>query len=116
MKKAPYGSLLLNEDKDFSMVARDCLASVIDDQECPECSCELDPHREPLIASPLHDYTWQMTGSDLLELRGVTYILLVDYISRYPEVVKLTSTTSEAVITAMKYIFLRHGIPGVVCM
>ena len=34
--------------------------------------------------------------------------------SRYPEVVKLTSTTSAAIITALKAILSRHGIPEVI--
>ena len=33
---------------------------------------------------------------------------------RYPEVIKLTSTTSSAVITALKSIFSRHDIPEIV--
>ena len=38
----------------------------------------------------------------------------MDYFSRYPEVIKLTTTTSAAVITALKSIFARYGIPEIV--
>ena len=41
-------------------------------------------------------------------------MLVVDYFSRFPEVIKLTSTTSASVITVLKLIFSRHGIPEVV--
>ena len=41
-------------------------------------------------------------------------MLTVDYFSRYPEVVQLTSTTSASVIAALKTIFARHGIPETV--
>ena len=37
---------------------------------------------------------------------------IVDYFSRYPEVVKLTSTTSVNIINILKSIFARHGIPS----
>ena len=40
---------------------------------------------------------------------------MVDYSSRYPEVSKLSTTTSAAVIATMKGVFARHGIPEVVC-
>ena len=40
-----------------------------------------------------------------------TYLLVVDYFSRYPELVKLTSTTAPSVVNALKAIFARHGIP-----
>ena len=39
---------------------------------------------------------------------------MVDYFSRYPEVVQLRSTTSGAVISHLKSVFARHGIPEVV--
>ena len=38
-------------------------------------------------------------------------MLVVDYFSRYPEIVKMRSTTSKATIEALKSIFARHGIP-----
>ena len=37
-----------------------------------------------------------------------------DYFLRYPEVIKLTSTTSSAIISVLKSIFSRHGIPETV--
>ena len=52
-------------------------------------------------------------GTDLFELQGTKYLLVVDYISRYPEVTKLSSTTSRSIITALKCIFSRHGIPSI---
>ena len=55
-----------------------------------------------------------MVGVDLFELEKDQYLLIVDYFSRYPEVIKLSSTTSAAVIKVMKSIFARHGISEVV--
>ena len=51
-------------------------------------------------------------ASDLFEHKKSTYLLLVDYFSRFVEIEKLTSTTSSNVITHLKAIFLRHGIPA----
>ncbi|XP_037504970.1 uncharacterized protein LOC119381052 [Rhipicephalus sanguineus] len=48
---------------------------------------------------------------DLFHLNGQTFLLVVDYYSRFPEVVTLRSTTARAVIDALKSIFARHGIP-----
>ena len=53
-------------------------------------------------------------ATDLFELNGTTYLLLVDYYSRYIEVQKLKSTTSASIITALKAVFSRHGIPATV--
>uniref|UniRef100_A0A8C7WX74 Integrase catalytic domain-containing protein n=1 Tax=Oryzias sinensis TaxID=183150 RepID=A0A8C7WX74_9TELE len=43
-----------------------------------------------------------------------TYILVVDYFSRYIEVAKLNVTSAATVIAAMKETFSRHGIPETV--
>lgn len=38
--------------------------------------------------------------------------MVTDYYSIYPEVCRLHSTTAEAVITTMKAVFARHGVPN----
>ena len=38
--------------------------------------------------------------TDLFELKGKSYLLLVDYFSRYIEVLKLTYTTTRSVVAA----------------
>ena len=83
-------------------------------KECPHCVKEHNPLKEPLIPTPLPEYPWQRVGSDLFHLNGTTYLIVVDYFSRFPEVITLSSTTSKSVILAMKAIFARHGIPQVV--
>ena len=74
-------------------------------EQCPECAKSATPSREPLMTSPVPEYPWQVVGPDLFELNGVKYLLVVDYLSRYPEVVKLSSTTAASVITAFRAIF-----------
>ena len=82
-------------------------------QQCHTCAKEATPVREPLIKSELPDFPWQKIASDLFTLNGSNYLLVVDYFSRYPEVVKLSSTTSPCVIIALKAIFSRFGIPEI---
>ena len=41
-------------------------------------------------------------------------MIILDYFSRYPEVIKLRTTTSGSVIEAVKAVFSRHGIPETV--
>ena len=85
----------------------------IDDfiSRCPQCCRDTRPAREPLMTSPLPDYPWQKVATDLFELKGKMYVVIVDYFSRYPEVFRLQSTISRSVINALKMVFSRHGIP-----
>jgi hypothetical protein len=80
-------------------------------QQCHQCARENTPHKEPLIPTALPDYPWQKVASDLFLREGKTYLLVVDYFSRFPEVIKLTSTTAQSIIVALKSLFARYGIP-----
>ena len=79
-------------------------------QKCPICARNREPRREQLIPSPLPDNPWQVIGSDLFQVKNDHYLLTADYFSRYPEVNKLTSTTSAAVISTLKTHFAKFGI------
>ena len=48
------------------------------------------------------------------ELNKSNYLLVVDYFSRYPEVIKLSSITLASVISSLKSVFSRHGISEIV--
>ena len=69
---------------------------------------------EPMIPTGFPDLPWQKVGMDLFEWKQVTYLTIVDYYSRYREVVKLDRMTAEGVILHCKSIFARHGILEVV--
>ena len=52
-------------------------------------------------------------GSDLFELKGVNYLLVVGYFSRFIEILKMLSTTSASIISALKSTFSRYGISSI---
>ena len=76
----------------------------------PICSKECSQHAGPLIPTQFPNLPWQKVASDLFTIKGVNCLLVIDYFSRYIEVVKLTQETSSAVITHLKSILARHGI------
>lgn len=68
--------------------------------------------KETIINSQLPNRPWQTIATDLFHLRGRDYLLIVDYFSKYPEIVNLKeNTTSENIIKELKAIFARHGKP-----
>ena len=72
---------------------------------------EFSHHPDPLMLTPLPDLSWQQVSSDLFVFKGGSYVVVTDYYSRYPEVLKLRDTTAKGVIDTLKAIFSRHGIP-----
>ncbi len=81
-------------------------------QSCSACLKNTPPAREPLLPTKLPDYPWERVATDLFELKQSTYILVIDYFSRFIEVKKLTSTTASRVIVALKEMLARFGIPA----
>lgn len=69
--------------------------------------------REPIIQHPIPSYPFQYVATDMFEHNTKHYLLLVDYYSRFPEVIRLCDTTSSCIIAELKNIFSRHGIPEV---
>ncbi|KAL4708755.1 hypothetical protein ACJJTC_007136 [Scirpophaga incertulas] len=56
----------------------------------------------------------QRSEGTIPEIIGESYLLLVDYFSKFFELVKLRSTLSYVIINCLKDIFSRQGIPTIV--
>ena len=67
--------------------------------------------KEPLMPHETPDRPWQKLGTDIFELYSKSYLIIVDYYSKYTELCLLRDKTSQSVITSMKSVFARHGIP-----
>jgi hypothetical protein len=81
---------------------------------CRVCCKDTIPPPEPLIPTPRPSQPWIKVATDLFEFRQHTYLLVIDYTSRYVEIAQLNRITSAEVIKHLKNIFARHGIPEVV--
>ena len=60
------------------------------------------------------EHPWEKIGIDLFQIGSDNYLVTSDYYSNYFEIDKLTTTSSEAVITKLKTHFARYGIPEIV--
>ena len=68
--------------------------------------------KEPLIQHEVPHRPWETIACDLFTLGGKDYLLTVDYYSKWVEVSLLRdSTVSSEVITQLKSMFARYGIP-----
>ena len=80
-------------------------------EKCITCCKFQKQPSEPLMPSVPPTLPWQKVASDLFKWRGATYLLVVDYFSKFIEISKLDNETSHEVVIRLKSIFARHGIP-----
>nr|XP_022298450.1 uncharacterized protein K02A2.6-like [Crassostrea virginica] len=66
--------------------------------------------KEPLRPQEIPSRPWAKVAADMFQIKGSEYHLCVDYYSKYPENVRMPTTTSPQTITAFKSVFARHGI------
>ena len=83
-------------------------------KKCSTCQySQGKQQREPMKASDVPQYPFQMVGSDLPNWNGQDFVLGVDYYRRYWDIEKLYLTDSATVVKNLKHIFSRMGIPEV---
>lgn len=83
-------------------------------EKCRECRKHRPVQRnEPLRPTELPERPWQKLGADLLHYDGKDYLVVIDYYSRWLELVRLHSLSSATVIKKFQQIFATHGIPDV---
>ena len=79
--------------------------------ECPVChTFKPNNQKETLMPHEVPHRPWQKVAADIMTLEKDN-LVVVDYYSKYPEIVLLNGKTASKIITQMKYIFARHGIP-----
>ena len=69
--------------------------------------------KEPMVITDVPTKPWQKVRMALFHLKGKDYLVVIDYYSNFPEMALLSNTSSSCVITHVKSIFSRHGIPHV---
>ena len=90
-------------------ISKDIQQMVSQCRHCLEKSAT--QQKEPLMTSELSDHPFRKISVDICELNRKTYLVSVDYYSRYIDINNLNSITSNTVINKKKINFSLHGIP-----
>ena len=75
----------------------------------PQSKCKQKPTMSLGQEIPLHP--WTKLATDLFHFEGATYLLIVDYTSRFLVMCKLSSMTEQHVVNHCKQIFPQYGWP-----
>lgn len=81
-------------------------------ERCGVCWRRRINHAQDLHPSELEG-VWNKLAVDMVTIEGHTCLSIIDYGSRYPEVILLGSTTTTAVIDKLMEVFARFGLPSV---
>ncbi|CAI6370722.1 unnamed protein product [Macrosiphum euphorbiae] len=76
---------------------------------CKKFSCS--NIKEPLLQHAIPELPFQKIGIDIAEIERSNYLVVMDYFSRWIEVLSMKDKTSETVISLLKIVFSRFGIP-----
>ena len=100
--------------REKSLVARDEVEKFI--RSCHPCQL-VGPRQKPdtIKLTVLSEASWSDLAIDLLEIPGGNHLrVLIDYYSRWAEVVFMTNTEASRVIKCLESIFQTHGLPDTI--
>ncbi|CAB3989970.1 Transposon Tf2-9 poly, partial [Paramuricea clavata] len=82
---------------------------------CPVCQkMRSEPAKAPVHLWTFPSQPWSRIHIDFAgPIAGKMYLVVVDAYSKFPEVVKMTTTTATTTINALRDIFSRHGLPEI---
>lgn len=72
--------------------------------------------KEPLISHEIPELPFYKIAIDIAEYAGDSYLIVVDYLSKWLEIILLKNKTADEIIFCLKVLFSTHGIPKyIVC-
>jgi transposase InsO family protein len=83
-------------------------------ETCTECIKHRRMQNMPLKTATLPEKAWEEVSTDLFEFQGKHYAIIVDYYSRWIEVVRLTNQTGQELVKRFKPLLARFGAPTVI--
>lgn len=80
-------------------------------EQCEFCNRYRNKQTKPLLHHKVPNRPWQKVTTDLFYMNGDSYLILVDYFSKFFEVSMLQDAKSLTVMKCLRQNFARHGIP-----
>lgn len=80
-------------------------------------TCQLNAprnHKEPMISHHIPDQAFKKIACDILEFKAKNYLVIVDFYSKWIELVKLQEKTASHINNKLMQIFATFGFPHVI--
>ena len=98
-RNAVFWPSMTKDIEDFVSKCKDCL------------KYQSAQQREPFHMKEIPELPWQVVASDIGEYKGESFLVVIDYYSKYIESVKMPGKKASNVIKGLDEIFSRHGYP-----
>lgn len=83
-------------------------------ENCSTCrTYSTSQAKEKLQQHSIPNRPWSKVGSDLFSFNGENFLIMVDYLSNFSEIVKIKDIKSTDVVEGLKENFARYGIPDI---
>ncbi|XP_055688256.1 uncharacterized protein K02A2.6-like [Lutzomyia longipalpis] len=84
-------------------------------RECEDCAlASKAPTKSPISPWPKSSKPWQRIHIDFAQWKDENFLLIIDSFSKWPEIIRMKSTTAEATINVLSDIFSRFGNPELI--
>ena len=80
-------------------------------EKCPIClkhQNQNQQQKEPLLPHPVPERPRWKVASDVLMFQNVYYLLVVNYYSKYPEIIKIEDKPTGTIFAKMKAIYQKN--------
>lgn len=81
---------------------------------CKVCARKRLNRFKPLMPSELLAGPWREVRTDFCEIKNRKFLVMMDYFSKWIEIIEMQSTSAVPVIEKLKSVFARFGIPDIV--
>ena len=68
----------------------------------------------PLMQPDLPTRPWEKLGTDIFEFKGLKYLMIVDYYSRFPVIRLLSDISSETICNHFTSVLAEYGLPSII--
>ena len=84
-------------------------------KDCDTCN-KFQPEQPklPLMQPDLPTRPWEKLGTDIFEFKGMKYLMIVDYYSRFPVIRLLSDMTADTICNHFTSVLAEYGIPSTI--
>ena len=104
--------LLARESVYWSEITNDITQFVIDCDTCNKYQSEQP--KLPLMQPDLPTRPWEKLGTDIFEFKGLKYLMIVDYHSKFLMIILLSDMSAETICNHFTSVLAEYGLPSII--